>query len=204
MKILTIDFDILMHYDLRFYNNFIQEGWEQLLQNPLMASLKLDIGLYNKLTLLLLKLIKTIDINNIYFILNHSTAYDILNKQNINGYDLYNIDFHHDFGYGFNQIQKNNEPLNCGNWVYKLFINNKIHNYFWLNTTESDKPPQDEYNYEIIDIIDNFEQIQEIKNFDKIIICLSPEWVPPYYQDLFFLWMSLCEEYYNKKLTLYK
>jgi hypothetical protein len=83
MKVLTIDFDVLMHSDLRFYNNLIEGGgWYELLKNPLMQSLKIDTKLYGILTLWLLDQLKNKkDLQkNIYFVRSHDRVYDILNN----------------------------------------------------------------------------------------------------------------------------
>lgn len=201
MKILTIDFDILMHQDLKFYNESTREGWFTLLQNPLMHNLKLDTNLFSILTLYITEQIKKIKQNHVYFIKDHDKVNDIIKQLNIKEkIELFNLDFHHDLGYS---PDPSLESLNCGNWVYKLILENKINSYTWLNTKDS-KPPNILPNckYNVIDIIKNNYILRELQDIDILIICLSPEWVPPYYQNLFYLWMDLTQNRYGESIDI--
>jgi hypothetical protein len=53
--------------------------------------------------------------------------------------------------------------------------------------------------------VENVETPYLFKSFtdiDKIVICLSPEWVPPYYQSLYWLWMKLYESHYREYVDI--
>ena len=89
-------------------------------------------------------------------------------------------------------------PDNCGNWAKILKDEGKIKDYIWLNNGNSLNP---------IFYKGNIQQCQ-LSNYninaitpDKIIICLSPEWVPPKFDPLFYLWTDICgkpiDAYYN-------
>ena len=204
MKIVSIDFDILMHQDLIIYNDAIKYGWHNLLNSPSMQVLRINLNLFCTLTLWLLDQIKKMKQTQIFFIKDHSSIYNIFEIQQIKQCDLYNIDFHHDLGYGSNPFE---EPLNCGNWVLKLLQKNKLKTYTWLNTQES-APSYHQINfanckYKQKNIIANDFKLIELENPDYLIICLSPEWVPPYYQNLFFLWMDLIAQHYGNKFELF-
>ena len=203
MKIVSIDFDILMHQDLMIYNDAIKNKWFNLLNAPMMQSLRINTDLFSTLTLWLMEQIKNIKPTQIYFIKDHQTVNHILELFEIENCDLYNIDFHHDLGYGPEPLK---EPLNCGNWALKLLDENKLKSYTWLNAKESSVPYNEIdfknciYNQE--DIIINSFKLRELENPDYLIICLSPEWVPPYYQNLFYLWMDIAAQHYGDKFEL--
>lgn len=202
MKVISIDFDIFLHQDLMIYNDVIRLGWHNLLTNPLMQSLRINTNLFSILTLWLMEQSKKINQKQIFFIKDHQSVNPIL--ENFKEYDIYNIDFHHDLGYGPNPSE---EPLNCGNWVFKLLETGKLKSYTWLNAKES-LPPYNNIDfknckYNEIDIIINNFKLRELEDADIIIICLSPEWVPPQYQNLFYLWMDLLSNHYGEKFKLY-
>lgn len=199
MKILTIDFDILMNQDLKFYNEATREGWYTLLQNPLMNNLKIDINLYGILTLYVTEQIKHMDSHQVFFIKDHENVNKIIDRLNIEDkIELFNLDFHHDLGYGPNPQR---EPLNCGNWVHKLILDDKLKSYTWLNAKDSALPNNNNFNckYNVIDIKRDDFILRQLQDIDILIICLSPEWIPPYYQNLFYLWMDLVSNYYEKR-----
>lgn len=83
-------------------------------------------------------------------------------------------------GYGPNPSE---EPLNCGNWAFKLLETGKLKSYTWLNTKESLHPCHNidfkNCKYNETDIIINNFKLRELEDADIIVICLSPEWVPP-------------------------
>lgn len=151
-----------------------------------------DLQIYNQLTKWLFSQIQNLTFNDIYFIKNHHSIIPyITNYSNIN---LINIDHHHDIKYD------NNDNLNCGNWVFYAYQNNIINNYTWINNKNSINPIcKDWIPYNNINIQTfNLDQIQA----DKIIICLSPEWVPEQFHPLFLTWMDLCGIYFNNKYIL--
>ena len=84
--------------------------------------------------------------------------------------------------------------LNCGNWAKYLFDNNQLENYVWvknINSHEIHIPEIEEClkdaHYGNINLMDSEtkEKLLEL-TFDKIFLCLSPEWIPPYYHTLFY------------------
>ena len=68
-----------------------------------MNNLKIDINLFSILTLYVTEQIKHMDEKQIFFIKDHESVNKIFDKLNIdNNIELFNIDFHHDLGYGPN------------------------------------------------------------------------------------------------------
>lgn len=164
-----------------------------------MNNLKLDTNLFSLLTLYITKQIKHMNNNQVFFIKSHETVNKIISELNTqNKIELFNLDFHHDLGYG--PIPQK-ELLNCGNWVYKLMLEDKLESYTWLNTKDSILPNHNSFNfkYNIYDIKREDFILRELQDIDILIICLSPEWIPPYYQSLFYLWMDLVSDHYEKR-----
>lgn len=191
MNIVSIDFDIIMAPSIEFYNNLV--SYEDLFDNELMRICNADLIHYSRLTVWLLKEINRLTDNDIIFIKSHDSIIKCL-EQNPN-ITLFNIDHHHDLGY----TGETDEPINCGNWAKYLLNNHLIKNYIWINNENSVSPKhyKEKYGMETLKSfnLDNLEA-------DKIIICLSPEWVPPQYRHLFFLWMDIVQETYGIKTKL--
>ena len=80
-------------------------------------------------------------------------------------------------------------------------LEDKLKSYTWLNVKDSAFPGHDNFNceYNVIDIKRDDFILRQLQDIDMLIICLSPEWVPPYYQNLFYLWMDLVSNYYEKR-----
>ena len=77
------------------------------------------------------------------------------------------------------------EHLGCGNWGEYLLDNKLVKKYTWICNTNSNQYHEYNCSYNYIDTMD-LSNLQA----DKIIICLSPEWIPPQYRPLFYTWMS--------------
>lgn len=193
-QILTIDFDITMGPSIELYNDIIgdNKGIDTVIkQYPLLEyTLTGDLFIYEALTRQLLHFFKQLDSNDVYFIREHQTTVQLL--KDIDNFTLINIDHHHDLGY--TNSLKIYRP-DCGNWVKYLQEQQKIDNYIWFNNANSDYPKDKRYlNYSLNIKEVDFRQIGKI---DKLIICNSPQWVPPNLQALFMSWVGLAEEYYG-------
>lgn len=205
MNVLSIDFDIIMEPTINYYNDWINKGWKSLCsENPGFITAKASFCNYN-LILHILEKILNFD-TPIYIAYNHKTIVNFL--QNDNDLVIYNIDHHHDLGYG-NLVSKDEtlNNLNCGNWAKYLFDNNQLKKYVWLKNNNSINPSEDlkkDYNYEIESFIDYIHKDFFNINFDKVYICLSPEWVSPYYFDLFMGLIEWIEIKFDKKININK
>lgn len=182
MNIVSIDFDIIMAPSIEYYNS-LNGDREYIFNEPLMKNCEADLAMYHKLSQWLYKKIKTLPAKDIIFIEDH---HKIINHipENEDVF-LVNIDHHHDLGYSQEDYEVTNENLDCGNWGKFLIQNNRIKNYIWLCNPNSSK---NTFNYGAYHYLKDF----DIDNLvpDKIIICLSPPWVPHQYRNLFFNWMS--------------
>lgn len=192
MKVLSVDFDIIMAPDINLYNPIVpQENIEKVIQaHPLLAGLRADLNHYKKLVNLLLRVSKDISYSNICVSYSHEHIGKFLKDDN--NLEIVNIDHHHDLGYESN---KDYEICTCANWAGHFFKKGKIISYTWLNNSNSGiiPPPQQEdcFSSEQFCDIDENEYIKKFGKPDKIFICLSPEWVPEQYHPLFYLMLDL-------------
>lgn len=195
--ILTIDFDIIMAPSIELYNDKVPKiSWEELLNDPYYQLLTTDNIHYFRLTQFLLSLIKQIKKEDIIIIEDHKHVFDYVKEKST----IINIDHHHDLGY------KDNHPkpeLNCGNWAAELGKNNLLKKYIWIHNRNSLMP---EENKEFLTYDICLEDVKNLsmrgKNIDKLILCLSEPWVPPYVRPLFFSWIELLDFYYNTKFEI--
>lgn len=190
-KILTIDFDIIMNPSIDWYNDSELEVDEFLNRFDFMPVLTADLNLYRDLTEIVLKYI-----DNITFIYNHHDIVDFL-KNEEEPFELYNIDYHHDIGYGEDNewhIPLSEDDYHEGNWVRYLYNINKIQKYIWYKSYYSSSPDEEIEKYlseeHLIHNV-NMDLFTKEIEFDRIYICLSPEWVPEYYRTLYYLWEDL-------------
>ena len=135
-KVLTIDFDILMHQSINIYNDYDNDVNEFLLDFPFINQLPIDLELYENLTNFLLQIPK----NKIVFIKDHDEIVKL--TRNEGPFTLINLDHHHDLGYGDN-IRWNIpvKQVDVGNWVKKLWDLNRVNKYIWLKDNNSYDPP---------------------------------------------------------------
>ena len=104
-------------------------------------------------------------------------------------FKIWNIDHHHDCGYGPPEDSVDMmlaAPPGCGNWVQHLIKNNKFFKeYIWIKNSNSAELLEEDRKKRIpsflsttdISIIDNIK-------FDRVFICRSPGWMPEKYYPL--------------------
>lgn len=200
LRILTIDFDIIMAPSIQLYNDIIRDnkGIDKIIQQyPLLEyTLSGDFFIYELLTGQLIKIIKQIKSEDISFIREHQQIIKLLDeKEKI---ELINIDHHHDLGY--EGLSKKIIFPNCGNWVKYLIDKDLVESYIWVHNDNSDFPNNkifinEEYN------INDFD-FSRLINIDKLIICNSPQWVPPNFQALFTSWIGIVENFFERNYNL--
>lgn len=210
MDILSIDFDIIMAPVIEYYNGMVpRRTWNDIQEeNPGLITPKADFFHYNILIQLLEKNIKKD--SKIYIAFNHKMIIDFLEDDN--NLNIVNIDHHHDLGYDEKDDTKEgtlNSP-NCGNWAKYLFDSNKMKNYVWIKNVNSvgivrEKINEQMTKYEILEknFCEFYDKILSL-NFDKIFICLSPEWVPPYYHTLFYGLLDWLNFKFNYHLEIHE
>ena len=204
-QILTIDFDIIMAPSIQLYNDIIgdQKGIDKIIKNyPLLEyTLSGDFFIYEALTRELMKLFKRVSAEKVHFISEHQTVIKL--TEAFDKFDLINIDHHHDLGYNRTMPSTRINRPECGNWVKYLSDKNKINQYIWICNENSDMPVgglSKAYLYDSVEIKQfNFDAIEQI---DKLIICNSPQWIPPNIQALYMAWVGIAEEYYGKDFKI--
>lgn len=188
-QIVTIDFDIIMAPSIDLYNNRIgdfEKSVEEFMRNfPCAGIPNANMDIYRILT----HFINKVDSSKISYITQHREMRRFIDEFD-EPIELINIDHHHDIEY--NSLEANStENEHDGNWVKTYYQKGKIGKYYWIknvnstpiNIEQSEKFPHESFYFS--------EEILELYHPDRLIICLSPEWVPPMYHPLFSLWREL-------------
>ena len=195
MKVLSIDFDIIMKPSINAYNNLIDGTNPDMNINklakdyPFFSCMAADLVAYVVLT----EYIKTIPKEKLVFIQDHREAYDIIIKAaNGERVDLINIDHHHDIDYSIDGKKDLDKSPDDGDWVGRLYLKDMINNYSWIRNNNSFMPfPWVQEKFPDVDYLYfEKEMLSEIKP-DLIVICLSPNWVPKMYHPLYDLWKTI-------------
>jgi len=191
MRVLSIDFDIIMAPCINLYNDLSSEGenssvnWEKILyERQLEKFLCYD----SKILTDLFKLLKQQDCK-FEFIESHADIVPFITEK----CDLTNIDFHHDIYYHFESTERFAEDkYNCANWVSYLGFKNLLETYHWIKAGNS-QDFRGEFNipWQKSDV----SKIATLGKFDKVIICYSPNWVPYRYRHLY----DLIKEVFSEK-----
>lgn len=200
-NILTIDFDIIMAPSIQYYNDLVpQTKWTELLKSPYYQLALIDTDIYKNLTNYIINCFSILDSTQFHFIHSHEQVYNyLLPKEK---YTIINIDHHHDMGYNKDDCEENIQINGCANWVQYISFKNQLDKYIWIHNDNSIRPHQN-----LIHILtDDWEikdfNLNNLSSPDLLIICLSEPWIPPMYHNLFFLWMDLCNKYYNTHFEL--
>ena len=198
MKVITIDFDIIMAPSIDLYNNISSLSWEERhMRHPLLKMADANFITYHKLTQYLLYIVPKMKKENIHFITNHQSVLNCLTNVT-EPIDVINIDHHHDIIYGDGL-----EKLTCGNWVSWINKEYNLNSYLWIHDDNSrfvanKDAEQIKFEYEKKNFYDyNGKDYKHCSIPDKLIICLSGEWVPPKYKSLFFVWFDICNQIHD-------
>lgn len=188
-NVLSIDFDIIMAPSIELYNDKVPlNKWDDLLNAfPIYSFLTMDASYYRKLNEYLIKVAPKVNKDNIFIAFGHDKILNHLKKDET--FNIVNIDHHHDLGYRPDSLD---EPNNCANWVMVAEADGRLKNYTWIHSQNSQMPineltnkfSEGTYKEYVLDDVDNLAQM--LQTPDIIFICLSPEWVPPAYQYLFY------------------
>ena len=197
MNVLSIDFDIIMAPSINLYNNMVPGiKWDDLLKSlPNLTTTPADLNIYSRILRYLLRVIdKT---SSIFISYSHSFIQDYL--KNDNDLNITNIDHHHDIFYDIKDKDKKLEECNCADWVKYFHDQSKLKNYTWIHNDNS-CDPNFEVNFKYSKI--PFKEFEFDDSYDKYFICLSPEWVPPYYHSLFYTILDCLNEKNNYHLEI--
>ena len=188
MNLVTIDFDIIMWPSIEIYNDLVDGEFsvQDILDNNPNGGFipTADLWLYKYLTDYVLEVSKKIDKDHIIFIESHEEVYTQL-KDIYPAITLYNIDHHHDLGYG------NNDECDCGSWAKYLLDNKKIYSYIWINDEKSIQPDE-KIKFKQYPIKE-YSLAGLIPETDYLVICSSPTWVPREQLALIEVWKEICK-----------
>ena len=202
MKIVTIDFDIIMRPSIESYNYFINEegcGIDQLEEEFVhFQNCQADLSIYKFLT----DFILNVESEKIFFISSHKDILQFVNDS----IDLINIDHHHDLGYS-NESYSEVFEISCGNWVEQLYREDKLKSYTWIHNQNSLPLIGDQAKIDNDLILSDENEMKKYLNnlaqhTDSLIICSSFPWVPSIYRPLFDTWHSICENKVQKKIDI--
>lgn len=220
-KVLSIDLDYIMGPVIETYNSFYFDHnpstrWRNLdeldkyknLQYPIdQSSLMYCFNVF-------LKSLKHCD--DISFGYEHDDIlYQISDCDNI---ELINIDHHDDvLSADFFNIYKNgfldkeydevvlSDRVHEGNWVSWLHKENKLDSYVWIRNENSANVSRNNFNYNLLKSYldttrDNYKFIDY--KFDKVFVCLSPQYVPREHWHYFSMFISSYEEFCEKDANI--
>jgi hypothetical protein len=211
MNILSIDIDFITSN----YGHIVigddfnpKHKWENIIENLNGDESILQID-YDNLSFLMSVYIKALNNSKkIIFAINHHTILQELEKENYNNLNIINIDHHHDIFYGdvesLEFFEKYNN-VNCGNWIWKLELSNKISSYHWIKNETSDifndgisrgKTPK---NYKSF-LKHNIEYDIYNLTYDLLFITLSPDYIAPKHWFYYDMMMKMYEEKTGEKV----
>lgn len=181
-----------MWQDIQIYNDSIssnsKDSVDRLVKSmPLLGYVRFDAHAYQSITNLLMEAKDIIGADNIYFIINHEQILSLLPKDK--EFNLYNLDHHHDMGYE----EKIGVRPQCGDWVCHAYDKHPMKKYYWVTDDlgiDPDYETAEKYAVQRLRVNSfNFKSL--LPETDKIVVCLSPTWVPSQFHPFFHLWEDL-------------
>ena len=194
--LLSIDFDVIMDSYLELYNDKESIPWEiRLNALPGLREMPVNSFHYEKITQLLLYILPIVKIQNVHFIKQHHSICKFLKADE--QYNIINIDHHHDWYYRepYSPLKEN---LNCGNWINWAYQNGLVNSFTWIKNETSKLPEVEIKEINFSEFLLKDYDLNSLPKIDELYICLSPEFVPPYYYPLFFTWVNIYSTFYKK------
>ena len=190
MKVLSIDFDYIMAPCIKLYNSSVCGSenstvvWNKLEQeNGIDKFLSYDAFSLAKIFEVVIKNA----LKGAEFITIESHEQIVKCLPNDEKIDLVNVDFHHDIMYNNSSVQSilDQDEYNCADWVGYLHLKQRLNSYKWVKAAQSDMY-FDDGNIGIKFEVAGRQSLPELKDdFDYVVLCLSPQWVPYKYHHLY-------------------
>ena len=182
-NIISIDFDICMWQDIQIYNDSIssasRDSVDRLIKTmPLLGYVRFDAHAYRAITNILIEAKQLIGKDNIHFIIDHEEILQYLPKDK--EFNLYNIDHHHDMGYE----EKIGVRPQCGDWVCHAYDKYPMKKYYWVSDDLGVEPDTEKYEVQRLRV-NSFSYHNILPETSKVIVCLSPTWVPSQFYPLY-------------------
>ena len=191
INILSIDFDWIMEPSIALYNDLAADSvpCDETLSRAPGVTIKPDFEKFRLLNMYINNIVHTIkDTSHVGYATHHEAIIDYIKniwKLGDKRYNIYNIDHHHDCGYGVLTMQDIYDmKLQCGNWVPYC---DKIKDYIWINNKNSITNtiiPEVRQRFRKFQFTADINIINYVK-FDYLFLCLSPGWVPKEYYPLY-------------------
>jgi len=220
-KVLSIDLDYIMGPVIETYNSFYYDHnsstrWRNLNEFDKYKNLEYPINQTNLMYCFNIFLKSLKHCNDVSFGYEHD--FILYSMQDFKNIELINIDHHDDvFAADFFDMYKNgfldkeydeivySNRVHEGNWVSWLHKENKLDSYVWIRNENSANVSRDEFNKSILKKYlsvtrDNY-NFDDYK-FDKIFVCLSPQYVPKEHWHYFSIFISAYEEFTGKDSNL--
>lgn len=220
-KVLSVDLDYIMSPCISLYNNLTSyepdlaslpdpEYWEILDQDfELNKFLTFSQKKLDQIKELWFHQLDKLPVQNIYIAKEHDSiltflCQDFLKKSEV--YEIYNIDHHHDIFYTDvdRELIERFNYTGCASWVWYLFYNQRLTQYFWIRNENSKKTfKTSEFSEADLIQIPNFQQYLQYSiedlfdiSFDYIFLCKSGRFFPWKFEDL---WKELVSESSQRK-----
>lgn len=182
-NIISIDFDICMWQDIQIYNDSIssasRDSVDRLIKTmPLLGYVRFDAHAYRAIVNILIEAKQLIGKDNIHFIIDHEEILQYLPKDK--EFNLYNIDHHHDMGYE----EKIGVRPQCGDWVCHAYDKYPMKKYYWVSDDLGVEPDTEKYEVQRLRV-NSFSYHNILPETSKVIVCLSPTWVPSQFYPLY-------------------
>lgn len=231
MKVLSLDLDYIMGPSIDLYADYGWDDnaftrWEYFYNEENNKKLNLNIDKKNLIFMygVFLKSLKNSNCEVSFGYDHDNILYLLSNDKNI---ELVNIDHHHDIMYtehsgnddvdDMSLIMSYDEEYrrlveNCdiheGNWVAKLNSENRLKSYTWIGNTNSFSELRKCETAYFSSLIPKFKMLKREKynfenyNFDKIFVCLSPQYVPKEHWFYFKLFLTAYENFTGNEYDL--
>ena len=206
-NVLSVDIDYIMGPCIQLYNDMCGQVDPKLSSEEFWCKVQKERYLNNFLSFdkesldfvldLMFKVCEEIPSENIYIGEEHDSILTFLcadEKKKDEIFNVYNIDHHHDIYYG-NPQKEEVERFNyasISNWVWYLFINKKLNDYYWINNESSDSESIDpvatlhlnfdEMNY----FVHRKDKLFTDVKFDYLFFCKSERFFPLKFHNIFY------------------
>lgn len=217
-KVLSIDMDYLVPDCIQLYNDLagherMRQGnyWENVYrERNCERFLSVDDNQLGLVRALLEKNAPNIPAENIMFAEEHDMILELLcsdaeKKDEL--LEVFNLDHHHDIYYENGKTLVDlYQSANIGNWVYYLGANGKLLRYNWVRNYSSCRFEESMQEFDFIvdqdSIFENLDVLLE-QDFDYIFVCLSKDYFPDIFWDIFDDLRMMVEEIKEQEINVW-
>lgn len=195
MKLLSIDLDYLMDTCIALYDDISVDAPREMVWDRIRDIRRIEPHLsyneeaYSKLIGLLVRVLKANPNLKIQVAYNHDNILEMIENyctQDIK-LDIVNFDNHHDVYYeDWHVADLSNDVVSVATWVGFLSKHDMLNSYHWINTHCSQPYTGAEVDFDFkMTTHDVYQVLNSDFEYDMLFICLSPQWFPPKFDNLF-------------------